>query len=339
MSALVCVSLSGPAALAQSTNSQSASSAPQTQTASPAQAQPATQPQLQDLPPDSHTLTPAEQAQERDQQALAAALRLASLQAHWGAEMSTPGLSMSLVESGRTKTADGATQISYHITASGFTPGDSLSLIRWPLNEQAHKVMSDLALTTDGALICAGPQTNPTPTAPSAAKAPSGPTAPSCTTTMKPHDPVVIEATVAQGEAIRVAVVDDDRSRGAATSVVPFPLAGENQGCKLSIILGLQDASMVLVEGTGFPPNTPLKLESITGSNTRTLSPRTNADGRLVVVDLPQSKGAASGTTTVRFAGVTHFPTLEDSKNPSQPDPACSPSVTYAWGKGTYKLQ
>jgi hypothetical protein len=194
-------------------------------------------------------------------------------------------------------------------------------------------------LATDGTLICAAPQSNPTPTAPSAAKTPTGPTAPSCTTTMKPNDPVVVQATVAQGEAIRVAVVDDDRSRGAAASVVPFPLANENQGCKLSIVLGLQDASMVLVEGTGFPPNTPLKLESTTGSNTRTLNPRTNPDGRLVVVDLPQSKGAHSGTTTVRFAGVTHFPTLEDSKNPPSPDPTCSPSVTYPWGKGTYKLQ
>lgn len=336
LSALVCVLSSVSPALAQSTNNQQAApSTPQTQTASPAQAQP----QLHDLPPDSHTLTPAEQAQEREQQALAAALRLASLQAHWGAGMSTPGLSMSLVETGRAKTADGATQLSYHITASGFTPGDSLSLIRWPLNEQAHKVMSDLALAPDGTLICAAPPANPTPTAPSAAKAPAGPTAPSCTSTMKPNDPVVIQASVAQGEAIRVAVVDDDRSRGAAASVVPFPLASENQGCKLSIVLGLQDASMVLVEGTGFPPNTPLKLESITGSNTRQLSPRTNADGRLVVVDLPQSKGAPTGTTTVRFAGVTHFPTLEDSKSPPKPDPTCAPSVTYTWGKGTYKPQ
>ncbi|MGC2638561.1 MAG: hypothetical protein WA294_15370 [Acidobacteriaceae bacterium] len=333
LSAFVCVLSSGPA-LAQSPNAQQAAPpTPQNQTASPAQSQP----QLQDLPPDSHTLSPAEEAKEREQQTLAAALRLASLQAHWGAEMSTPGLSMSLVETGRAKTADGATQISYHITASGFTPGDSLSLIRWPLNEQAQKVISGLALTADGTLICAAPQANPTPTAPSTA--PSGPTAPSCTTTMKPSDPVLIQATVAQGEAIRVAVVDDDRSRGAAASVVPFPLAGQDQGCKLSIIIGLKDASMVLVEGTGFPPNTPLKLESITGSNTRQLSPRTNADGRLVVVDLPESKGAASGTTTVRFSGVTHFPTLEDSRNPAQPDPTCSPSVTYPWGKGAYKLQ
>ena len=333
VSALLCLPA---AALAQSANP-SAPPAQQSQ-AAPGQTQPAAPGlQLQSLPPDAHTLTPAEQAQERQQQALAVALRLASIQAQWGAGMSTPGLSMSLVEANRTKADNGATQISYHLTASGFTPGDSLSLLEWRLNEQAHKVMSGLTLNPDGLAICAPPPTSPAaPSAPGSA--PSAASAPNCTTTMKPNDPVVITATVATGEPVRAALIDDDRSRGAAATIVPFPLANEDKGCKLQILLGIQDASMVLVEGTGFPPNTPLRLESVTGSKSRTLTPTTNADGKLVVVDLPEANGQASGTTTVRFAGVNHQPTLDETKA-AKPDPVCAPAVTFPWGKGTYKPQ
>jgi hypothetical protein len=290
--------------------------------------------QLENLPPDSHTLTPAEEAQAREQQALTAAVRLASIQAQWGAGMSTPGLSMSLVEVGRTKSTDGATEFTYHVTASGFTPGDTLSLIRWPLNEQAHKIISGLTLTPEGLAVC-GAQAS-TPSAPSTA--PSGPSAPSCTTTMKPNDPLAITATAAPGEPIRVALIDDDRSRGAAATLVPFPLANEDQNCKLQVLLGIRDASMVLVEGTGFPPRTPLKVDSTTGTHTRTLHPVTNADGYFVTLDLPETNGQAAGTTTVRFAGVNHQPTLEDTKA-AKPDPTCAPSVTFPWGKGTYKVQ
>jgi hypothetical protein len=314
--------------------------APGVQTQSGQPTQPTTGLQLQNLPPDSHTPTPAEEAQMRQQQALAAAMRLASLQAHWGADMSTPGLSISLVEASRTKNADGTTQLTYHITASGFTPGDALSLVRWPLDSQAQTVMSGLALDPNGNAICA-PQAPPSATpanasAPdAAAPPPAAPTGPSCTTTMKANDPLVVAATAAPGEPIRVALIDNDRRRGAAAETIPFPLANEDQGCRLQILLGMRDASLVLVEGTGFPPNMPLKLESITAGHTRTLSPKTNTDGRLVVADLPAAAGQTSGQATVRFAGVQHLPTLDDTKK--TPDPTCAPSVTFPWGKGTYK--
>lgn len=327
VSALLCLS-------AAALQSPSTSQPPQT---APAQTQSAPSLQLHDLPPDAHTPTPAEEAQAREQQALNAAVRLASIQAQWGRGMSTPGLSMSLVETGRTKSAAGATEISYHVTATGFTPGDSLGLIRWPLNGGAHKVMSGLALTSEGVVVCAPPSA--APSAPSSAPASAAANAPSCTTTMKPNDPVVVVTSAAAGEPIRVALVDDDRSRGAAATVVPFPIAGQDQGCKLQIMLGIQDASMVLIEGTGFPANTPLKIDSTTGSATRTLHPVTNADGYFVTFELPEAKGDATGTTTLRFAGVNHQPTLEDAKTPAKPDPTCAPSVTFPWGKGTYKVE
>lgn len=294
--------------------------------------------QLQDLPPDAHTLTPEEQAQLRHERTVQAALQLAQLQARWGTGMSTPGLSAALVEVGKSKSADGTTQVAYHVTGTGFTPGDSLSLIHWPLNGQAEAVMSGITLDPNGTAICPEKPLPPVPVLPGEQPKPA-PRGPECKTVMEAGQPVMVTATGAKGEPVRIALVDNDRQKGAATTAVPFPLANEDRGCRLQVLLGLKDASMVLIDGTGFPPNTPLKLEATSGGHTRTLSPRSSADGHFVVVDLPGQQGETSGTATVRFAGITHVPSLEDSKNPPPVDPQCAPSVSFLWGKGSYKAE
>jgi hypothetical protein len=292
--------------------------------------------QLHDLPPDSHTLTPAEQAQLKQQEAVNMALRLASLEARWGPEMSTPGISISLVEAGRTKAADGTTQLTYHITGSGFTPGETLTLIQWPLDSAAQHVMSGLVLDGSGTAVCGAPKA--AAAAPAAPGAPSAaPAAPACTKTLQPNQPVDIQATVAAGEPVRVALVGDTEKNGAAASLVPFPIVKEDQGCRLQVILGVKDAAMVLVEGSGFPPNTALKVDSTTLGSTRTLHPKTTADGRMVFAVLPEAKGQDAGQTSVTFAGVMHDPSLETDKNPPAPGPTCKPSIQFGWGKGAYK--
>lgn len=317
--------------------------------ATPAQTPSASAPlRLQDLPPDPHTPTPAEVEQQHQQQALAAAAQLAGAEARWGPEISTPGISVALVEVNRTKTPDGTTQIDYQITASGFTPGEKLSLIRWPLDGSAKSVMSGIALDAKGVAICAAPSSAASaaqPVSPAAANssAPAAgasqpPAAPSCTTTMQPNQPVQIQTTAAPGEAIRIALLGAGRNRGAATSVVPFPIANQDKGCKLQVILGVKNADLVLVEGTGFPANTALKLETVTAGQPRAINTKTDADGRLVVAVLPAQKGQDSGDTTVRYAGVVPAPTLQTSA-PAQPDPGCAPSVTFHWGKGSYQAQ
>jgi hypothetical protein len=294
--------------------------------------------QLQSLPPDSHTLTPAEEAQLKQNEVINMALRLAAVEARWGPEMSTPGMSVVLSETGRTKAADGSTELTYRITGTGFTQGERLTLIRWPLDGGAQNVMSSLMVGTDGTVVCGAAQPSANePSAPGAA--PAAPKAPACTTTMQANAPVEIHATVAAGEPIRVALVGDTEKNGAALTLVPFPIANEDQGCQLQVIRGVKDAAMVLVEGTGFPANTPLKVDSMTGSSTRTLHPKTTPDGRMVFAVMPEAKGQAAGQTTVTFAGVTHFPSLETDKNPPPPDPTCKPSVTFAWGRDSYKPQ
>jgi hypothetical protein len=339
MAALLCPFSFSLSAAAQNPGTQPSGPPSPQSTPQGAPGQPGAAPSLQlhDLPPDAHTLTPAEEAQLKQQEAINAALRLAAVEARWGPEMSTPGMSISLVEAGKTKAADGATQLTYHITGAGFSAGERLTLIRWPLNESAAHVMSGLVLDASGTAVCGAPST--AAAAPSAPGAAATPPAPSCTETMKPNQPVEIEAMVAQGEPIRVALVGDTEKNGAAATAVPFPMENTDQGCRLQVILGVKDAAMVLVEGTGFPPNTALKVDSTTAGSTRTLHPKTNPDGRMVFAVLPEAKGQDAGQTTVTFAGMMHFPSLETDKTPPPPDPTCKPSITFAWGKGAYKVQ
>lgn len=351
-------------ALAQS----AASSPQQNSTPAPSTPAPATQPklQLQDLPPDPHTPTAAEVDQQHQQQVLQAALRLASAQAHWGPELNAPGVSIALTEVKRAQTSEGTTQVTYRITATGFAPDDKLMLVRWPLNAEARTVLGGIEVDAKGFAVCgsvsanaladaraalsggssnpAGPAQGQAPTGPGAAPPPKGRAAipanppPDCGTTMEPQQPVELVTTTAPGEAVRVALLTTYRKRGAAASTIPFPLANTDKGCRLQVILGMKDAALVLVEGTGFPPNTPLTFNAVTGDSTRPLHPTANADGRIMMPLLAGAKGQPSGETTVRFAGINRPPTLDTQKQPT-PDPDCSPSVTYHWGDGSYKAE
>jgi hypothetical protein len=340
----------GASVLAQSSpaSSQPAQTQPQ-----PKSTQPAAPLQLHDLPPDAHTMTPAEQQQQKQQEAMNAAIRLASLQAHWGPQMTTAGLSLTMSEVSRTKTAEG-TQIKYRLTGSGFSPTDKLMLVQWPLDAQAKVLMGGIGFDAKGVAVC-----NDTPGADalataasnlSTAPAPNGAgnaqnanpaftPPPSCATTMKPEQPVEIDTTAAAGEAIRVALVTADRKRAAETSAIPFPVANQDKGCKLQVILSVKDAGLVLVEGTGLPANISLKLVASTGSSSHELHARSGADGRILIPLLTGEQGKPSGQTTVKFAGLNREPTLDTPKEESTANPECAPAVSYPWGEGSYKAQ
>ncbi|MGB9032372.1 MAG: hypothetical protein WCC27_19765, partial [Acidobacteriaceae bacterium] len=142
-------------------------SAPSQQNQAPAPAAPTRSSptlQLQDLPPDPHTPTPAEAEQQRQEAALNAAMRLATMEAGWGPTMDSPGLSIALAEVKRTKTPDGLTQITYQITGSGFAPGERLLLMRWPLNSEAQTMMGGIQFNAKGVAVCTAPaQATPAP--------------------------------------------------------------------------------------------------------------------------------------------------------------------------------
>lgn len=303
---------------------------------------------LQDLPPDEHTLTPAEQAQVQREQAYQSALRVANLTARWGPAMSTPGVSISLVEKSRTKTASGSTQFTYQIVGSGFRSGERLNLVRWPLGEPVRTVMGELVLNAQGIAVCGGPaQSAQAPSAQTAAPATGLHTAPapqagsapppSCAQTMKLDQPLEIQATAAPGEPIRAALIGEDHSNGAAAQAVPIPIANTDKSCSLQVLLGMKDADMVVVEGIGFPPNSTVRIETVTGTQTRNQNSKTDAAGHLAMAFMPAAAGQTAGTTTVRYVGVVAPAGTTASAAPAPSDSGCSPSVSFPWGSNSYK--
>jgi hypothetical protein len=298
---------------AQSTQ-QPAPQAPPAQQSAPAQqpAQSAVPPlQLHNLPAEPHTPTPEEQAQQKAAQMRLELTRIASAQANWGPAISSPGNSIELKETGRTRT-DAGTQISWQITGKGFTPDMQLTLIRWPLNQAIGNVMSGIVMNASGTAVC-GPAT------PASAET-NAPQAPPCTKTIQPGAPVTITAAAAKGEAIRVALVASDRKHGAAVSLVPFPIEGADKGCKIDVLLGSKDAELILVKGEGFQKDAQYTLGTESYGEKHPLTATITPQGRFTAALTPWIPSHDSGDTVVSYQSST-----------------CSPSVSFHWGKDSYK--
>lgn len=370
--AAFCLSVLAGHAQTSSTPAPSATQqAPSSQPAAPAQQ--STPPlQLHDLPPDAHTPTPAEEAQQEQQRLLMQVERLANMEAQWGPEASTAGMSIDLKEVARTKAPDGTTQITWQITGKGFPPDQKLNLTRWLLDTRPQIVMGGIQFNAQGTAVCLAPPSPvtgadgdptqglaaaaknlnkpgadsspaPAPTTPAPSTDPSQ-QPPDCSVTTKPGQPIEIQASVAQGEAVRVALVGQSEKDGkpvhfgAATNLVPFPIENTDQGCTLQVIRGMKNAAMVLVTGTGFPANTTLNVDTVTGGHIRTIPARTNAKGAFILAALPALEGENQGDTTVHMGGAARPPSL---KEPTTPAPAstCNPSVSFHWGTDSYKPQ
>jgi len=321
------------AAFAQSapstTSTPPAQTAPSQQTPAPAQAAPAQQQsapslQLHDLPPADHTPTPQELEQQKEARARIALTNLARAEASWGPPDSAKGMSLALKETGRTKNAAGATEITYQITGQGFTPDMQLRLLRWPLNQSVAQVMSGIVVNASGTAVCG--VAAPGPAAPTdAANAAGSKTAqqepaPSCTKTMKPGTPITVTTTAAKGEPVRVALVAADNKHGAAVTEIPFPITGSDRGCNISVILGSKNAELVLIEGTGFKSDKTYTLGTESYGEKHPLKAAVNGKGQFIAALTPWAPNHDTGDTVVYY----------------QSD-SCSPTVSFHWGKDSYK--
>jgi hypothetical protein len=311
--ASLCVSSFAQTAPAPTATQQSSAPA---QTTAPASSSPAATPQLklQDLPPDPHTPTPEEQAAATAARNRMEIQRLAAAQNNWGPAESAPGMSLAIKETGRTKT-DAGTQITYQLTGTGFTPEMKLTLVRWALNQNATPVMDGITVDSTGAVICSAPAAG------TAAPTATAGTAP-CSKTIQPNAPVEITATLAKGEALRVALVAADKKHGAAVSLVPFPIASEDKGCKLQVIRGSKDEELVLVQGDGFGAAPNFNAGTETFGEKRPMGAKPNAQGHFVVAMTPWVTGHDSGDTVIY----------------AQTD-TCAPTLSFHWGKDTYKVE
>ena len=319
----------GPAQQAQQTSGSESSA--------PAPSGPPAPLVLHNLTPEPHTPSPAELKKEQQERLITELSQLATREANWGPAISHPGMSLTLKEIGRKPTPNG-TLLSYHILATGYTPDMRLTLFRWPLDGQIEHVMSGIVVNSSGLAVCGiaapGPSA-PTDAAPTATAqagatqigatqtpAAQTPAVPSCTKTMKPGTPITITATVAKGEPIRIALVASDKKHGAAARLIPFPIEGSNNGCKLDVMLGSKNAALVLVEGSGFKQDATYTLGSESYGQKSPMSAKIKPDGHFVTGLLPDIAGHPSGTTVVYYQSAT-----------------CTPTVSFDWGAGSYKAQ
>jgi hypothetical protein len=274
-----------------------ATAAPQSQTTAPSL-------QLHDLPPDPHTPTQDELAQQAAARQRMQIQQLAIAQNNWGPKSSAPGMSLTLKEISRSQTPNG-TQIVYHILGTGFAPDMKLTLLRWPLNAGVTTVMDGIVVDAKGTAVCAGTETE------------------SCSKTMKVNDPVEVTTTAAKGEAVRVALVAADKKHGAAVSFIPFPIEATDKGCKLQMIRGTKDAEMVLISGEGFKSDdSTFSAGSETFGEKRPLSARPNSEGRFTVAMTPWVADHDNGDTVVYVQSA-----------------ACTTTISFHWGKDTYKSE
>lgn len=255
---------------------------------------------LESLPPLRHALTPAQQRALEAKRVLTAINHLALSQANWGPASSTPGYSLAVIDKGHKSTPEG-TQVTFSLHAKGFQPGDSITLLRWPLDSPVKKIVSGLTVDATGQVIC--PEIS------------QG----DCLASMQPGDPVHVKDVAAQGEPLRLALVSANGKKRAETTIVPFPLVASSNTCKLEVLLGTKNAALVLLEGAGFPPKTKVELHIVTYGKDHPMTTTTTAHGGLIVAVLPAITGHTSGTTTVSYKGSS-----------------CSPSISFPWGKGSY---
>lgn len=255
---------------------------------------------LESLPPLPHKLTPAQQKALRTKNIIHAINTLARSEARWGAAGSTPGYSLRLIAKSHKKTPEGL-QISFTLHATGFKPGDALNLFRWPISSPTHKVTGGLTVDSSGQVIC--PEIS------------QG----DCLASMQPGDPVHIKAVAAKGEPVRVAVTSSNGKVRAEATVIPFPLEVTSNSCKMEIILGTKNASLVLLEGVGFPKSQKIKFHVVTDGQDHPVTVNSSKAGSLIAALLPAIPGHSSGTSTVSYHGAT-----------------CSPSISFPWGKGSY---
>jgi hypothetical protein len=121
--------------------------------------------------------------------AKADAIRRSNIQKNWGPKMNSPGLAISLKETGR-RESDGHTAVMYRIFATGFPEDGIYSLTTVDLNLNVSTALEGITLDKSGQAICAGK--------------------PGTCSGVAPNDPVDLAIFAARGEAKRFGFVSQD---------------------------------------------------------------------------------------------------------------------------------
>jgi hypothetical protein len=246
----------------------------------------------QSAPPQApQTLTP-EQMQKVEQ--------LSKLQRDFGKKMNSPGVDLTLKETNRSRTGD-RTLVTYSLYGSGLSTQATYTLIQVQMDGRMMQVMQGVTLNAKGEAICAG--------------------RPGTCQGDGPNDPVDLVVYAGKGEPKRFGLVseDKDHTRGFV-SVIPFPNAAGDKGCRLESVLGMPNGEITYIQGTGFEPNADLNVDSQSYDEKHHITAKAEADGSYFATWMPYVSGKKSGETVVEVKSE-----------------ACSPKLKFSWG--SYHLQ
>ena len=218
--------------------------------------------------------------------------QLVRLDRAWGPEMTTQGMMLTLVE--RQRSSDGVT---YTLKAVGAPMDKPFVLLTWTLGDAGpKKLMYGVTLGANGEALCGNLE---------------GPCRES-----QPGDLVMLRFQTEPGEPVRVALMAPDNSAKLLAEEMPMPLVANDGRCRLRGVLLAKNAEVVLVEGTGFPPATPMTVTSVSNGETRTDTKRTDQDGYFLMANLPKTPGTESGEMKMTVKSQS-----------------CAPTLTVAWGQ------
>lgn len=229
------------------------------------------------------------------------ATRLGNIQRNWGPKINSPGVGISLKETGRQET-NGHTAVIYRIFATGFPQDGIYSLTTVDLNLNVSTAMEGITLDKSGQAICAG--------------------RPGTCSGNGPNDPIDLTIFAARGEPKRFGFVSPDGRRKAFISIVPFPIIGLDHGCSVEAVLLTPNAEAMLIHGSGFEPDSAIHSIATSGNEKQEGDLKSDATGDVYEIQLPYIKGEAKGSSKVTLRSKT-----------------CNPSLTYEWGRDTYRMQ
>jgi hypothetical protein len=255
----------------------------------------------------SEQATPQKQPTDSPAQSLAPEPKakieqLAKLQKHFGKDMNSPGVELSLKEVSRSHSAD-RTLVTYGLYATGFPPKASFTLYQVQLDGSVVKTLERVTLTKQGQAICGGEG--------------------SVCQGNGPDDPVDLIVYAAKGEPKRFALFSDDESHSKGfVSVVPFPNAATDKGCKLESVIGTQNGELTFIQGSGFKSNADLNIDGQSYGEDRQYTAKASMDGSYFATLMPYVLGKKSGKTVFEVKSRT-----------------CSTKLTFEWGENSYHLE
>jgi hypothetical protein len=232
-------------------------------------------------------------------------------------QMRPPGISIEAKEVFRKGIPGIDLMVGYNIYIKGAPPDSVFHQIQWPVDrEKPFAGFSGLTLNKDGMLICAG-------------RTPG-----QCHNGDSLDSPMVFAMkNPLKGEPRRFVFIAGDLK--VPISIVPYPVQSEDNGCKLTAIRLSARFELALIEGSGFPPDSEVRLHMSAGEGPAPLSVTVNDNGTAVST-LDTSAGVDAKTDrngviqTAVLTNTTKNPTGVETVEATGPN--CSPKINYKWG-------